>query len=239
MKYFKNPYFSSDNKDYVSIKGEQVTPERMKAIKLNNSYVISVLSNIIFKGDEFLNAPSMKKYMPTILAGNPARKDNITGYNSNNLGEKVKFLVLALSDKNHPENMQKVKNSFFVQSIMMPLFTGSFAVEGSEDRWELYQKTTNDPYFKNMNAINAATKCYLNDPEVPVGIDMSTLIDGLVGTDSNGNYYLISDIDDLKVKENMVAAMKEHINLLKSNKKFKANYNNPNIIEDELEDEDE
>ena len=239
MKYFKNQYYSSDNRDFVSVKDQQPTPERMKMIKTNNGFIFSIISNIFYKED-FMNTKSMKKYLPTILAGNLARTDKVTGFNSKKLGEKIKFLVMYTSDKNHPENLEKFKNSFFMQSIMLPFYQGDFAggIEGgSSDKWERYEKIGSDPMFKNMNALNASTKAYVNDDSVPVGLDMTTLIDAIVTTDQFGKYKIVEDFDDLATKEKMVEAMKEFINLLKSSKKFKENYKNPHLIEVESENE--
>lgn len=237
MKYFKNPYYSSDNRDFVSVENVAPTPERMRMIKLNNNYVFSIFLNIMTKED-FTNSPAMKKYMSTIFSGNLVRTDKVTGYDSKNLGKKIRFLVSHLSDKKHPENLEKFKKSFFYQSILVPFFYGGYSLgDDNNERWELYERIGTDPAFKGSSALNAATKCYLSDPTLPVGLDMSALIDGIIKTNEKGEYELVEDIEDLKVKENMIASVQEFINLLKSSKKFKENYNNPNLFEIENEDD--
>lgn len=242
--YFKNRYYSSDNKDFVSIEGQKPTDERMKMIKKNNQFILTVFSNMISSND-FMNTALLKKYEATILAGDLPKTDKVTGYNTNKLGEKLKFLVMAAADKSHPENMENFKNSFFVQSLLIPIYHGGFMVnnEDSDERWTLYDKTGVDKSFKNVSPLNGAFKCYVNDPNTPVGLDLSTLIDAIVKEDEKGNYQLVTDINDINVKNDMVSSVKEFIDLLKSNKRFKDNYKNPKIIEmeedEEYEDEDE
>lgn len=236
MKYFRNRYFSSDDKAFVSIPNEAPKPERMKMIKLNNAFAFTIFSNIITKED-FVNEPLMRKYMPTILLGKLARNDNVTGHNTRKLGEKLKFLVEYCNGQ--PEHVEQFKRSFFAQAILKPFYDGGFSggLDLTAERWELYEKNTTDPVLKPLDALNGAIKCYLTDPEAPVGLDMSKLIDGLVETDENGEYKFVSDFKDLKVKEEMVKSMEMFINLLKGTKRFKANYHNPNIIEAEPENE--
>ena len=237
MKYFKNPYYSSDNRDFVSVENVAPSAERMRMIKLNNNYVFSIFLTIM-TNEDFTNSPTMKKYMSTILAGNLVRSDKVTGFDSKNLAKKIRFLVTTLSDKKNPQNLDKFKKSFFYQSILVPFFYGGYSLgEDNNERWELYQRVGTDPSFKGKSVLNAATKCYLNDASLPVGLNMSALIDGIVTVNSQGEYQLVEDIEDLKVKENMIASVQEFINLLKSSKKFKENYNNPNLFDIENEDE--
>ena len=238
MKYFKNPYYSSDDRDFVSTTDKTVVGERMRRIKVNTKFLLSVFQ-IMKDKEDFMNTPSMKKYWEkVIIAGNLANSDKVTGFNTKKLGEKVKFLVKALADKNHPENLEVYKNSFFVKSILEPLFHGDFSFSTTaqeiDDRWELYKKVGNDPELDENKIMNSAMKCYIDDEKAPVGLDLSTLIDCIVKEDKFGNYQLVGDFDDLDMKENAIEAVKEFIELLKTNPRFKSNFTNPNVIESEM-----
>lgn len=233
MKEVTNKYYTTDDRHFISYGAERPHPDRMRAIKFNNIFIFSTFDQ--FFNEEFPNTPVMQKYMPTILSGNLARTDKITGYNSKNLGEKLRFLVKTCIKS--PEKLKMFKNSFFAQSVLTILSngcTGGWANE--QERWPSY-KNLGDPFVAGMNTINGALKCYLNDPTVPVGIDVANLIDGIIKKDANGNYKIIADFDDIEKKEEMVEAMTAYVNLLKSTKRFKECYNNPLILDTENENE--
>ena len=237
MQYFKNPYFSSDNKDFASSKSGMQTVENVKNIKLNNQYLLSIFSAMrtAKTKEQFMNNPIYKNYKNTILAGELYKKDTVTGFNTKKLGEKVKFLVLAFCDESHPENIQKIQQSYFMTDVLLHIFHGGFlnAETNSDERWELYEKV--DPAVAKSSALNAALSYYVNDPTIPVGLDFSTIIDTIVKEDRYGNFELVSQVNDLKVNEDIVMAVKAYIALLKSSKKFKANYRNPKIVESEFD----
>lgn len=236
MKEFTNKYFSTDNRHFISYGEEKPNPERMKAIKFNNMFVFTIFSKMHKLDGKFSEDALMNKYMPTILSGNLARTDKTTGFNSKDLGEKIKFLVKE-SIKN-PEKLEKFKNSFFSQSVLKIFYDGCTGGWNNEqEMWISYKNKDLDPFVKDMDPLNAAMKYYLNDPTVPVGLDMTTLIDGLIKKDANGNYSIISDFNDIEKKEEMIEAIKSYVELIKSTKKFKDNFHNPYIIETELENE--
>ena len=236
MNYFKNPYYSSENKDFVSIENLEPTPERMARIKANNKFIITLLSQIYQSKTpaDLKNTHTYRNNISTILSGELPNADNVTGFNSKKLGEKLKFLVLAFCDSSHPENINKIRFSAFMKEIMFPLFLGDFNTEKAEDKWTLYQNYGNDEKLKKFTSLNGALKCYIEDPKTPVGMNFVALIDSFI-IEKNGTFEF-ADINDIKMKEDMVLATKEFISLLKSNKRFKENYKNPNVIEAEFED---
>jgi len=238
---FKNPYFSSENADFVSVKDQKPTAERMRMIKVNNKFLFTLFSAMRTSKtkEEFTNTKIYQKYKNTFLAGNLFKNDNLTGFNTKKLGEKIKFLVMAFCDESHPENIQKIQESSFMKDIMMILYHGGISPEGtdSDEMWELYEKAdTVDGDLKNLSPLNGAVSCYVNDNTMPVGLDFSTLIDGIVKEDEYGNYEIASEIDNLKTNEEMIVAMKTFVDMMKSSEKFKRNYHNSRLVEVEMED---
>lgn len=239
-----NPYFSKDDQDFVSTIDRKVDPERMKRIKANNRFILSVLQIITLKED-FFNTPGMQKYWDrVIIAGNLANSDKLTGFNTKNLGEKIKFLVKTLAKS--PEKLDAFKNSFFVKKVIEPIYIGDFSFASSDlspslnksvknDRWEYYEKIGNDPDLKGSQ-LNCALKCYTDDPTVPVGLNFANLINCVVREDEYGNYQFVTEMTD-EMQDDAIKASKEFIELLKSIDRFKNNFKNPNLIESEMVDE--
>lgn len=241
MKEFYNQFYSSNNNHFNSIKNQLPTPERLRMVKLNNKFLFTLFSAMRTSQsrEEFMSSKIYQKYKNTFLTGSLYKNDNLTGFNTKNLGEKIKFLVMAFCDESHPENMKKIQNSTFLKDILPILYHGGIPNQNadSDERWELYRHTTSNQKYKNLSPLNGAVSCYVNDPSLPVGIDFSTLIDGIVKQDRYGNYEIREEIVDIKENENFVLAIKNFVDLIKSSEEFNANYKNDNIIASEMEDE--
>lgn len=228
----KNKYFIDGN---GGLQGEQLAN-----MKLNNYYLFRALSHLCKTAiDEKSTDKIGGPFRAALLSGELQRSDSQTGMDTNDLAGKLKFLVVALSDKSHPENIEKFKKSFLCQSVLKPLMRGD-SIDDPANEWKNFKHTSNyDAKFKNKKAIDAAIICKRDDATAPLGIDFSKVIDSFVKTDKNGNYYLDDNyaIDD---EIAMTDAVNKELKSLKNNKRFKDSYANPNqsSLEDENDIED-
>ena len=95
-----NPYYIDNN--------YPITEHQKQLLKENNIYILTALSSIIKnKGETSSVRPAYKK---KILSGKLYNPDNVLGLNTNNLGEKLKALFIAL-DK---EENKKIKLDIYM-----------------------------------------------------------------------------------------------------------------------------
>ena len=221
----KNKYYIKDNAG--------LTGEKLANMKKNNYYVYRALTNI-YKSVEDNNPKIGGPFRSALLAGELQRSDTQTGFNTNNLGAKLKYLVASLND---PASVAKFKKSFLYQNILEPMSCGTQAEV--DDQWLNFKHTNGyDPAFKNKSSLDAALICQRDDMTAPFGLDFSKLIDTFVQTDRNGNYYLE---DKYTIEEEIAGdeAMHAQLKSLKSNERFKASYLNPKETTNYLEDDSE
>ncbi len=223
-----NPYYRESNKG--------LSQTQISNIKKNNFYLYRALNHLVAsieKGKEELGG----NYRGLLLSGELPKNDKLTGVSSNRLAEKLKYLVIAISDKNHPENLEKFKNSYFYKNVLLPINLGYTA--DVDAGWNNFQKSNNvETAFKNKSAYDAALICQRDDLNAPIGFDFSKAIDSIVKTDKDGTFYLDSTTlieDEVSISE----AVNAQLDNLQGNKRFSENYNNPMISYDDLEDEDE
>ena len=159
MSEIKGQYYTTDNNHFVSVKGATPADDKMKMIKINNQYVLIILSRI-FKDENFAESAVIKKYMPSILAGNLARPDNNTGFNSKKLGDKIKFIVRTLANKENVAERQKFLNSPFVKCFLEPFTYGGFSTLSElDDKWVNYTNLGRIEKQKERDALNGALGC--------------------------------------------------------------------------------
>ncbi len=160
-----------------------------------------------------------------MLSGRLPKKDLLTGINSNHMAEKIKFLVLALSDPNHKENIEIFKSSFFYNNVLKCLTMG-FSVD-SDNKWINFKRTANfESSFVGKNSYDIALICQREDISSPLGLDFTKLIDTIIKTDENGNYYLdgsMSVEDEVEVAE----AVELQLKAFQTNERFCRNCINP------------
>ncbi|MCI8555407.1 MAG: hypothetical protein HFI85_02410 [Clostridia bacterium] len=220
----KNPYFIDGN---LGLNDKQVA-----LAKQNNYYLFKAL-NQIYKTARDNDAKIGGALRAALLGGELKNSDSATGVDTNGLGGKLKFLTISLSD---PKKLEQFKNSFFYNNILKALAAG--AILDDNKTWPNYKHTSNyEQTFKNKSSVEAAIVCQREDLKAPLGLDYSKLIDSIVKTDENGNYYLE---DSYTVEEEiaMDEAISTQIKSLKNNERFKRNYYNPKEKEAELDDED-
>lgn len=210
-----------ENRFYID-SDVHLSTNQIKMIKSNNRFVINVLANLF-------NHKGTKLLPPVVLQNIYAKKliytDKVTNYNTNRLGEKLLYLVQQCETS---ENKDKVFNSYFA-GIVLAFCAGE--IEGG-DGWKKYVLTSNcENVFKNDNALNIALAIYNDDINVPIGLNLTALIDTIVQTDENGKFS-IEDTTNFTDKENMTESLIMFLQSIKNSERFKKNLFIPNQDED-------
>ena len=210
-----------ENRFYIGSDVHLSTNE-ISMIKSNNRFVLNVLSNVC-------NNKGTNKLSPIVLQSVFAKKlvysDIVTNYNTNRLGEKLLYLVKQCETS---ENKDKIFNSYFA-SIISAFCVGE--VEGG-DGWKKFEHTDNcESIFRNDNALNIAMKIYNEDANIPIGLNISAIIDTIVQTDENGKFS-IEDTTNFTDKENMSESLLMFLQSIKNTERFKKNLFIPNQDED-------
>ena len=102
-------------KDYY-INGNGGFRSTLPLIKKNNFYVIKALNQLWYSAKRGKPNEIGGPYRPALLHGELPKSDKVTGFNTNRLAEKLKFLTIQLSDKRHPENIVKYWLEYFEAS---------------------------------------------------------------------------------------------------------------------------
>ncbi len=218
----ENKFFIDNNKDY--------TKEQLTKIKANNYFIIralSVLHTSIRDNNPIIGGP----FRPVLIKGKPQYADSLTGMDTNDLAGKLKFLTLALNDKDHPENIEIFKNSFLNKSVLKPLLLGNYYDSDNLNFWSDYKNVSTNSKIKNLTVIDYSYYLQKNDLNTPIGLDFSKIIDTLVKTDKNGNYYLENSYsieDEVEITE----AVNLQLHSFQDHPKLKDNF-------EHLENEDE
>lgn len=211
-----NPYYIDNN--------YPITEHQKQLLKENNIYILTALSSIIKnKGETSSVRPAYKK---KILSGKLYNPDNVLGLNTNNLGEKLKALFIALDKE---ENKKKFCNSYF--NIAISTITSGNNIENYDADWLNYsQATTCAQELKGKTPLQAALACYKEDPKMPVGLNMMTVIDTIIQKNKYGQY----EIQDITAAQGdlLYKASCKQVEDLKSNKKFKESFRNEKLEKD-------
>ncbi len=226
----KNPFLF--DKDFA--KKENLSKNQILYIKNNNIIIYTLLSNIFAKKGELSQAKAaLPEHIMQALSGELRYTDSDTGYNTNDLGGKFKFLLLEL-DKN-PKAREIFNNSYFTKSLKS-LFIGN-AWKGCKTSWANYKMKDHvklpEYVAPSDSAIVGALNIYLYNGE-EIGIDMSKVIDTIVGVDKDGKYCL-NPVDDLETINYLSSAVTEQTRILKVSPIFNDLYKDTTKLEIETE----
>ncbi len=211
----KNPFLF--DKDYA--KRENLTPVQIMEIKNNNTYLLTILNNLFTgKGDTALAKERLPQLIIQALSGELYYPDSETGFDSNDLGGKFKFLLLEL-DKN-PEARKIFNKSFFTKTLRR-LFAGD-SWKKNTTNWDDYKmkSTATLPEYVSPedSALVGAFNIFVYNGD-QLGLDMSKIIDTIVGKDQDGNYILKPSLDLADVG-NLSAAVAEQTKIFKTEPVF-------------------
>lgn len=211
----KNPFLF--DKDFAKTSG--LSQEQITYLKGNNIFLFSILSNIFTgNGDPAMAKEKLPQHMMQVLTGELYYTDSETGFNTNDLGGKFKYLLLEL-DKS-PKAREIFTKSFFTKSLKK-LFIGN-AWKESKTSWADYKLKSNSqlPAYVSAqdNTLVGALNIYANNGN-EVGIDMSKVIDTIIGKDKDGNY-VIKPTVDLGTINQLTEAVAEQTKILKTSQKF-------------------
>ena len=210
------------NKYYIDDKGS-LTDEQVRMVKRNYIHVAKALNRLYFAALRNNLDNLDNTYKPFLLSGNLDFGDNETGLDTNDLAIKLRFLTISLSE--NPKNVEKFRNSLLYNGILTPLYAGD--VGNPNKQWINYKNTMMDNrLINNNNPFIGALICNKLEPNAPIGLDYSKIIDSFVKVDEYGKYYL-SDKNNIQDEVEMLEAVKQYLKDLKSNEIFRKNYKNP------------
>ncbi len=212
-----------DNK-YLIYDSDKLTERQLTFAKANSFYLFHAMAKLrssVRKGDKIIGG-----VLHSPMIGGKLQYDDIyTGLNTNDLGGKIKFLVEALSDEKHPENLEMFKKSFFYTVFLKKIVTGAY-YDNDLVNWPMYKNVSNDENIKKRSAFGFAMEVMKDDMSLPLGVDFSKVIDIIVQTDKNGNYYLeenCSNEDKLAIAE----AVNLFFSILQNHPRFGMHFINP------------
>ncbi len=199
-----------------------LTPKQVKRVKSNNAYLFAILSNIVaYNGDLTFAKSHIAGYMNQATSGKLLFTDDQTNVNTNNLGSKLRFLLVEL-DSNPESRKTFCSSSFYLH--LRSLFKGDCAYKNVWGDYKLTDISDAPKYVsKDNSALSNAINIYANDPEAEIGIDMAKVIDTIVTTDQYGNYILKPN-EDLKASAQLYDAVAEQTRILKSTEGFRKYY---------------
>ncbi len=215
------------NKFYMADCGT-LSDKKVEKFKQNNIFIINTLEYLMLsKGDvnkldsDYRDA-IVNRTLPTVA-------------NVNNCHAKLRFLVLALKNK---ENRKLFMNSPMVKCLMKPLLAGYTKAEDKAEAWENYSNRADstDEIAKKSPFRGGLYVYRQSDRTFPIGLDFSTILDTIVKSDENGRYYLSNEVDE-ETKAQLLQATQMQIDALKGSERFQKNFYALDPIEDEDEDE--
>lgn len=211
-----NPYYIDNN--------FALSDRQKELLKENNIYIFTVLSSIV-KNKGLTNSirPAFKK---KILSGKLYNSDNVLGLNTNNLGEKLKALFIALDKE---ENRKKFCDSYF--NIAISTITSGNNIENSDADWLNYSETPIcSQELKGKSPLKAALVCYKDDNNVAVGLNMMKAIDTIIKKNKYGEYEIIDT--NAEQGDLLYEASCKLVSDLKSHEKFKEGFENVKLERD-------
>lgn len=210
----KNKYYIDGNAELYG--------EKLINMKKNCYYLYRAFTNLYKSAKD--NSPIGGPFRPALLTGELQREDRLTGFNTNRLGLKLKFLTVSLSDS---ANLKMFKNSLLYNTVLESMSCGTLV--DIDEQWLNYRHTNNcEPALETKTSLDGALICQRDDLNAPLGLDFSKLIDLFVQTDGYGNYYP-EDKYSFEEEELVVQAISAQLKTMKEHKRFQANYFNPLI----------
>ncbi len=207
----KNKFFIDNNDDY--------SKEQLNKIKANNMYIVKALAQLrssVRKNDSIIGG-NMRPYL---LKGKLQYSDSVTGIDTNDFAGKLKFLTIALNDKSHPENIEVFKNSLLNEVVTKSLVSGNY-LDDSLEFWDNFKNISTSK--KKTSIIDFVLETQRNDLTAPIGLDFSKIIDTLVKTDENGNYY-IENSYSMEDETEIAEAVQLQLHAFQDHPKFKENF---------------
>ncbi len=224
-------------KGYFISSHEDLTPKQVACMKENNNYLYRAFNQLytsIEKGDPKKIGGSFRNLL---LSGRLPKNDDESGIDTNGLAKKLKALVIALSDENHPENLETFKQSYFFTNILYPIVCG-FSID-SQQIWKNYKQVENpDPELKDKKPYDGVLYCIKNDKYSPIGLNIAKAIDTIVKVKEDGIY--VEENYTLDQELELEEAVNSQVKIMKNNGRFKKNYIDPESMATlDNEDEDE
>lgn len=216
----KNPYYI-DREDTRRLSKEQID-----CAKANNKFLLSVFTKLVMSEGKnaTLAVPVGKRSQ--LLEGKLPYSDKETGISSNNLGQKVCFLLKAL--ETNEADREAFANSYFSELITF-LCKGTTDTEiNTPERWTNYVPTSRcNSEVAKKDAFTAATIFYKNDYTMPVGLNLSKIIDCLVTSNGKGGFELNKTFGAFKnadMASKMTNAIKQQLFDFKNSTAFKTSF---------------
>ncbi|MBO4473160.1 MAG: hypothetical protein J5765_05055 [Clostridia bacterium] len=182
-----------------------ISPKTLSYKKDNIAYVLKILINFFDHGGKVdLHAV----YLAKILSG---KLIHTTCPQDDEIGEKLKGLLIAFDDA---ENRECFMKSYFGQALGV-LRHGSAR---QSERWSQYKPTAEAVSANIKGALSHAITYYVNDPTVPVGLDLSKCLDALIR--KIGDKYVLKNLS-AQEGEALIKAFERFTEMLKNTEKFK------------------
>lgn len=216
-----------ENKFYIADCGT-LSDKKVEKFKQNNIFIINTLEYLMLNNGDVSKLD--KDYRDTIVNRNLPTVANV-----NNCHAKLRFLVLALKNK---ENRKIFMESPIIKCLMQPLLAGYTTEEGKGDAWENYSNKANSTdEIANKSPFRGGLYVYRqSDRTFPIGLDFSKILDTIVKSDENGRYYISGEADEA-TKAELLQATQMQIDALKGSERFKNNFYHLDQIENEDDDE--
>lgn len=229
----KNPYIFDSSK---------VNSKQSKLIRHNNSYILTLLSNIIYcNGDIDKVIAQAPAQTAQASSGKLPYPDKVTGINTNHLDQKLHDLIEILNENpimpeykdintNKPQTARQVFSRSMFAVNFISLFTGN-ADKNAPYVWSSYKFSptsavpveTIKQYERMGGALAASLDIYQRGQNVEVGIDLSKAFDALLTLGSDGKYKLAPN-NSLKTSEALANAIAEQTRIFKNTNLFQNLY---------------
>ena len=212
LKY--NPFYIGPEKSRA------MSVDQLHDTKFNNQFAISVFSALAESEGQSPETAIKAKYKDEKgrLAKLP-KSDKETGFYSNDLAKKIQCLIEELKKPGGPEFFT---HSFFYQ-LIDHIRLGSMEYVG-EELWQNFkEKSTCEERYKEKDPLFVALLCHLRNPDRPVGLDFTKLIDCLMVPNGNGGYKMIKE-PDRRTKETATQACEAYLKALRENPAFTKNF---------------
>ena len=209
-----NPFYIGQEKSRA------MSIDQLHNAKLNNQFAISVFSALAESEGEYPDSAVKSKYKDEngILTKLP-KSDAETGIYSNNLAKKIQCLINELKK---PGGAELFTHSFFYQ-IIDHIRLGSMEYS-TEELWQNFQEKSNcEERYQGKDPLFVSLLCHLRNPDRPVGLDFTKLIDCLMVPNGNGGYKMVKE-PDKRTKELANQACKAYLKTLRENPSFIKNF---------------
>ena len=212
------------NKYYIDNKGS-LSDDQVSMMKRNYRYVAKALSRL-FLTAEYNDFSYIDDFINVLSSGRLPVDDEQSGFNTSNLAGKLRALTESLRNKDHPENIEKFRNSVLYKRVLTPLVEGD-AIDVNQ-QWSMYEpKDEFDKRLRKYNAFDDALICNKLEPNAPIGLDFAKILDSCIKLDKKNpkNCYFLEVNDDFE----MLDAVQQYLKDLKNNEIFRKNYKNTHL----------